>query len=391
MGSVAGGVRGHNEHMGERDVAIVLSGGGVNGVLLQLGFLKRLRSSALWPRVGCIYGTSAGALTGTMAALDRLDALEEFTLGLQPRDVFAPQRLWQLPLNGLHQYALPATLATRLIEPTELARALAAAPIELIVFATDVSEQVETSYELAYSSHETAPETFAEAVLASAAISALVLPLPVGDRIATDGGWVRNFPLGHALERPGVELVVAFRHVPIYPRVGTEPLDRLRRRLQRFRAAPPVRALIAQLDEAEGRAARGEPVHLGDMIIRLMRVTIQRNTAVEEQLAADRDAACRELEALRADLVQLAREHARPGRRTRAARAVEERFARTTLPRNVPRIVVRGHAGADSLEHGFRESPEWTEHSKQALIARGWEAADAELRAHDAGLLEQAS
>ena len=228
-------------------------------------------------------------------------------------------------------------------------------------------------------------------MLASAAISALVLPLPVGDRIATDGGWVRNFPLGHALERPGVELVVAFRHVPIYPRVGTEPLDRLRRRLQRFRAAPPVRALIAQLDEAEGRAARGEPVHLGDMIIRLMRVAIQRNTAVEEQLAADRDAACRELEALRADLVQLAREHARPGRRTRAARAVEERFARTTLPRNVPRIVVRGHAGADSLEHGFRESPEWTEHSKKALVARGWEAADAELRAHDAGLLEQAS
>ena len=107
MGSVSGGVRGHNEHMSERDVAIVLSGGGVNGVLLQLGFLKRLRSSELWPRIGCIYGTSAGALTGSMAALDRLDDLEEFTLGLQPRDVFAPQRLWQLPLNGLHHYALP--------------------------------------------------------------------------------------------------------------------------------------------------------------------------------------------------------------------------------------------------------------------------------------------
>ena len=73
MGSVTGGVRGHNVHMSEKDVAIVLSGGGVNGVLLQLGFLKRLLSSPLWPRVGCIYGTSAGALTGTMAALDRLD------------------------------------------------------------------------------------------------------------------------------------------------------------------------------------------------------------------------------------------------------------------------------------------------------------------------------
>jgi predicted acylesterase/phospholipase RssA len=391
MGSVSGGVGAHNEHMSERDVAIVLSGGGVNGVLLQLGFLKRLRESELWPRVGCIYGTSAGALTGSMAALDRLEDLEEFTLGLQPRDVFAPQRLWQLPLNGLHHYALPATIAERLVEPAELARLLAAAPIELIVFATDVSEAAEASYELAYSSHRTPPETMAEAVLASAAISALVLPLPVGDRIATDGGWVRNFPLGRALERPDVGLVVAFRHVPRYPRVGTEPLDRLRRRLQRFRAVPPVRALISQLDEAESRAARGEPVHLGDMIIRLMRVAIQRNTELEEQLAADRDAACQELEALRADLVQLARVNARPGRRNRAARAVEERFARTTLPRNVPRIVVRGSAGADSLEQGFRESPEWTEHAKRALIARGWDAADAELRAYDAGLLEQAS
>ena len=150
-----------------------------------------------------------------MAALDRLDDLEEFTLGLQPRDIFAPQRLWQLPLNGLHHYALPATMAERLLEPSELANELATAPIEVIVFATDVSEHVEASYELAYSSHETPPETMAQAVLASAAISALVLPLPVGDRIATDGGWVRNFPLGRALERAGRR---ARRRLPPRPR-----------------------------------------------------------------------------------------------------------------------------------------------------------------------------
>ncbi len=391
MGSVSGGVRGHNVHMSERDVAIVLSGGGVNGVLLQLGFLRRLRESPLWPRIGCIYGTSAGALTGSMAALDRLDALEEFMLGLQPRDVFAPQRLWQLPLNGLHHYSLPATMAERLLAPADLARALADAPIEVVAIATDVSGYDESSYELTYSSHETPPETMAQAVLASAAISALVLPLPVGDRIATDGGWVRNFPLGRALERPGVELVVAFRHVPHYPRVGVEPLVRLRQRLQRFRAVPPVRALIAQLDEAEARAERGEPVHLGDMIIRLMRVAIQRNTALEEQLAAEHEAACRELEALRADVVRLAREHARPGRRARAARAVEKRFAQTKLPRSVPQIIVRSSAGTDSLDHGLRESPLWSEDAKRALIARGWDAADAELRAYDAALLERAS
>ena len=71
--------------MSERDVAIVLSGGGMNGVLLELGFLKRLRVSSLWPRIGRIYGTSAGALTGTMAALDLLDELEEFVLGPSAR------------------------------------------------------------------------------------------------------------------------------------------------------------------------------------------------------------------------------------------------------------------------------------------------------------------
>ena len=377
--------------MSDRDVAIVLSGGGMNGMLLELGFLKRLRESSLWPRVGWIYGTSAGALAGTMAALDRLEELEEFALGLQPADIFRPQRLWRLPLNGMHEYALPATIAERLLDPTDLARLLAAAPIELVVFATDVSERDDGKYELAYSSHETPPETMARAVLASAAITALVLPLPVGDRIATDGGWVRNFPLGCALDRPEVELVVAFRYVPHYPHLGAESLARLRRRLHRFRAVAPVRAFIAELDEAQARERRGEPIHLGDMMIRLMRVAIQHNTALEERLAGEREDATRELETLRADLVRIAGEHARPGRRARAARAVEERFARTKLPRSVQRITVRGSGGEESLEQGFRWQRDWTERAKRALIDRGYAAADAELHAHGADSLEQAS
>jgi predicted acylesterase/phospholipase RssA len=326
-----------------------------------------------------------------MAALDMLDELEEFTLGLQPRDVFSPQRLWRLPLNGLHEYALPATIAERMLDPSELAGSLAEAPIEVIVFATDVSERDDGTYELAYSSRDTPPETMARAVLASAAVTALVLPLPVGDRIATDGGWVRNFPLGSALDRPGVELVVAFRYLPHYPHLGVEALARLRGRLRRFRAVPPVRAFIAELDEAEARERRGEPIHLGDMMVRLMRVAIQHNTALEERLAAERERATRELEALRADLVRIAGEHARPGRRARAALAVEELFEHTELARSARRITVRGSGGAESLEHGFRGRHEWSEHAKRALIARGYEATDAELRAHGAELLEQAS
>src|ERR1700681_493176 len=93
----------------ERDVAVVLSGGAVNGVLMELGFLKPLRESNLWPRVGWIYGTSSGALSGTMAALDRLDDLEDFMLRLQPEETFRPHSLWRLPLVGSHDHRVAGT------------------------------------------------------------------------------------------------------------------------------------------------------------------------------------------------------------------------------------------------------------------------------------------
>src|SRR6266550_8191054 len=123
----------------ERDVAVVLSGGAVNGVLMELGFLKRLRETDLWPRIGWIYGTSAGALAGTMAALDRLDELEDFMLRLQPEETFRPHSLWRMPLLGSHDYRLPATIEERIGDLEPLARELAGAPIEVTVFATDVS------------------------------------------------------------------------------------------------------------------------------------------------------------------------------------------------------------------------------------------------------------
>jgi hypothetical protein len=70
--------------MADRDLALVLSGGGMNGLLLELGFLQRLREDRLWERFGWIYGRSAGALGGVMAALDRLEELEGFVLALRP-------------------------------------------------------------------------------------------------------------------------------------------------------------------------------------------------------------------------------------------------------------------------------------------------------------------
>jgi predicted acylesterase/phospholipase RssA len=368
-----------------RDTAVVLSGGGINGALLELGFLKRLQESPLWPRIGWIYGTSAGALAGTMAALDRLDELESFLLSLQAEDVFRPRRIWELPLGGLHDYMLPATIAERLGGAEELGAGLAEAPIELVVFATDVSEHLEPDtvrhFELAYSSRSTTPETMGRAILASAAVSALVLPIRIEDVIATDGGWVRNFPLEHAESNPEVGTVVGFRYLASYRPADVAFLARLRERLERFRAVPPVRALLAEVRFAEERSRRGEPAHYPELIIRLMRVAIARNTVVEERLSNDREASVNALLALRDSVVGAAVAAAPRRRREHLRSELEEIFASASFPfrhdRAIEKIVVRATPGDDGLDPTFRGP--WPEEAKRALIERGYELTSDEL------------
>jgi predicted acylesterase/phospholipase RssA len=370
-----------------QDVAIVLSGGGINGALLELGFLKRLREDEIWPRVGWIYGTSAGALSGTMAALDRLEDLEEFLLVLRAEEVFRPRRIWQLPLGGLHDYTLPETIADRLGGPEELGSALAASEIELVVFATDVSEPIdgdhERHFELVYSSYTAQPETMGRAILASAAISAIVLPIRIGDVVATDGGWVRNFPLEHAYHNPRVQAIAAFRYLSNYPPADVSVLERLRERLERFRAVPPVRALLAELRLAEERSKRGEPAHYPELIVRLMRVAINRNTALEERFADERDTSVAELQHLREEVIEAALAAAPPWRRSRLRADLEKRFSSARFPfrhdRHVPRLVVRAAAGEDALEPTFRGEPPWAVDRKRALIERGYRLTDQAL------------
>ena len=366
-----------------RDVALVLSGGGMNAMLLEIGFLRRVRESDLWPRVGWIYGTSAGALAGVLATLDRIDALEQFCLELQPEETFRPNRLWQLPLTGLHDYALPETIAARLGDPAELAAALAGSPIELVVCVTDVGDDDgsagDHAFERTFSSRSTPQELLFPAVLASAAISALVLPVRVGDTIGTDGGWVRNFPLAHAYDNHAVDEIVGFRYVARYPAPSADGIARLRRRLEPFRAIPPVKALIGELDQAAARAERGEPAHLPELIVRLMRVTIARNTALEERLARERDASVDELASLRRDAAEIAARNAPPWRRRRAREQVDERFAAARFPfrhtRRLPTTIVHGDPGEHALDPSFRAGLSWPPEARRALIARGYELA----------------
>jgi predicted acylesterase/phospholipase RssA len=370
-------------------VAIVLSGGGINGVLLELGFLKRLRESPLWRRVGWIYGTSAGALSGAMATLDRLVALEEFLLELQPPEVFKPRRVWQFP-GGLHDYTLPDTIAERLGNEAEMGSELSASEIELVVIATDVSDHPDSDdsrhFELAYSSRSTTPETMGRALLASAAISGLVLPVSVDGVIATDGGWVRNFPLEHAYRNPDVEAIAAFRYVATHRPVDVAFLGRMRERLERFRAVPPVRALLAEIRLAEERAGRGEPAHYGELIVRLMRVAVARNTVLEERLAEERETSVLELQRLRKVVIGTAVAAAPPRRRDRLRTELEAVFASARFPfrhdRHVPCLVVRTTPGEHGLDPTFRADEQWSAASKRALIDRGYQLTEEALAAN---------
>jgi predicted acylesterase/phospholipase RssA len=373
----------------ERDIAVVLSGGGMNGMLMEVGFLKRLRETDLWPRIRVFFGSSAGAFGSVMAALDRLDDLEEFLFGLQVHETFRPNRPWRLPLRGTHEYALPETIAERLGDPIELSEALAAVEPEVVVFATDVSYDGEPGspdhpFELVYSSRTSPPEEFSRGLIASAAVGALVLPFAVGDRVATDGGWVRNFPVLAAYERDDVELIVAFRYDPRHPAFSGS-ISAAAGRLRRYSRVPAARAVVAEFQEAARREERGEPVHLVDTIARLSRVAIGRNTAVEELTAQERERAVRELTALRTDVLGLIERMAPGPERSRLASAVEERFRAAAFPfahdRLIPRITVRGSPGDVYLGAGWRRQRPWSREVKRALIERGYTLTDTELRA----------
>jgi predicted acylesterase/phospholipase RssA len=374
----------------ERDVAVVLSGGGMNGMLMEVGFLKRLRETGLWSRIRVFFGSSAGAFGSAMAALDRLDDMEEFLFGLQVHETFRPNRPWRLPLRGTHEYALPDTIAERLGDPIELSSALAAVEPEVIVFATDVSQDGQPGdpdhpFELVYSSRTSPPEEFSRGLIASAAVSALVLPVAVGNRVATDGGWVRNFPVLAAYQRDDVELIVAFRYEPRHPAFRSGSLAAAAGRLRRYSRLPAARAVVAELEEATQREERGEPVHVVDTLARLSRAAIGRNTAVEELTAQERERAVHELRTLEADVLGLIGRTAPGPDRDRLAAAVEERFRVAAFPfahdRLIPRITVKGSPGDVYLGAGWRRQQPWSREAKRALIDRGYALADAEFRA----------
>jgi hypothetical protein len=115
------------------------------------------------------------------------------------------------------------------------------------------------------------------------------------------------------------------------------------------------------------------------MIVRLMRVAIQQNTALEERSARDKDDALVALDKLREDVGNIVRRDG--GRRgERLARTIDERFVDAKFPflgdRLIPRIAVQSSAGEVSLETGLRNPKPWSDDEKHLLIARGYDLLD---------------
>ena len=371
------------------DTALVLSGGSINGIFLQLGFLRALLESPLWERVGWVYGTSAGALSGWAAALDAVEEHERFLMQLQPEDVFAAHDLWRTPFVGLHRYTLPDTVAERLGDPVELARRLQASTRELTVVTIDIglssgAAMSRDPFERAFSSRHESPETFADAVFASAAISTFVLPLRIGENVYADGGWVRNFPLAYAYREPAVERIVGCRYRASATGFAGSGLHSWHDRMSRLARIRVARGVTAELREAIERQARGEPMHLVDTIARLSHIAVDRNSDLEVQLADDRDRSLEALHGVRQRMRETISSSTRGRRRTVLLAALDDAFDSADFPfahsRVVPRLVVDLTTPEDVRLDVTRRRSTWSEEDKLALIHRGRRETEEALR-----------
>lgn len=176
------------------DVAFVLSGGASLGAI-QVGMLQALYERGITPDL--IVGTSAGALNGAFIAsrpqtIETSESLGAIWSNLRRGQVFPLNPLTGLlGFLGARDHLVPESGLRKLIAGHVGAAMLDDLPIPLHVVAVDVV----TGEELRFSRGP-----LIELVLASAAIPAVLAPIPLGDRWLMDGGVANNTPISHAVE-----------------------------------------------------------------------------------------------------------------------------------------------------------------------------------------------
>src|SRR3954447_154342 len=174
--------------------AFVLSGGASLGAV-QVGMLRALYERDIAPDL--IVGTSAGALNAAYIATrpqtpETADALAEVWRRLHRHQVFPVNPLTgPLGFLGARDHLVPSSGLRRVIERHVECDELERIPIPLHVVAVDVT----SGEELRLSNGPAL-----EAILASAAIPAVLPPVPWDGRSLMDGGVANNTPISHAIE-----------------------------------------------------------------------------------------------------------------------------------------------------------------------------------------------
>ena len=172
-------------------IGLALGGGAARG-LAHIGIIKTLAAHGIMPNV--VVGTSMGAVVGGALASGRLDAVEAWARGLQPRNIFGylDIRLNGSGLIGGAKLAaeLESTIGHSLIEDL---------PVK---FAT-VATEVRTGHEI-WLTHG----RMVDAMRASYALPGIFSPVLIGDRWLVDGALVNPVPVS-AARAMGAEIVIA--------------------------------------------------------------------------------------------------------------------------------------------------------------------------------------
>lgn len=179
-------------------IGFALSGGGSRSAS-QVGVLKALVESGIWPQR--LAGTSAGAVNATWFALHphRLDTLEAIWLALRMRDVFPGTRLRMLANMARRGYVHDARAWEAFLRRQVGSATFEEAVIPFAVTAVRLSDGQRVVFE----SGEIVP-----AVMASTAIPGVFPPYPIGDELYVDGGVLEYLPVSALVER-GVTTIYA--------------------------------------------------------------------------------------------------------------------------------------------------------------------------------------
>jgi NTE family protein len=208
-------------------IGLALGGGAARG-WAHIGVIRALTERGLVPDV--VSGASIGSLVGAALAADRIDALEEWVLGLRRLDVL---KLLDARLGG---GVIEGNRVMGAIEDIIHDRDIDALPIPFGAVATDL-QRGRTVW--------LREGSVIEAVRASCAMPGLFPPRRYADRWLVDGGLVDPVPVT-LCRMLGAELVIAvnlsaYRHRP-GPRLGGPT------------TAPTARSMAERDDERQPRS-----------------------------------------------------------------------------------------------------------------------------------------